>query len=62
MLAHLSKPLLTSGISYKYGSKIHDSTSTPVENLDSGPNHMADITVQHLQRVSHNLIVFSSYC
>ena len=46
------------GSFYKYGSRIHDSESTPVENLESGRNHMADTMALHLQRAFHYVLVF----
>jgi hypothetical protein len=56
----VSKPLSTYGSSCKYGSRIHDSTSTPVEILEFGPNHTADTLALHLQRASqsHDVVVF----
>ena len=57
---HLSMPPPTYGSSYKYGSRILDSTSTPVEILDSGPNHTGDIMALHLERTSHDMVVFLS--
>jgi len=54
----LSKLLSMYGNSYKYGSRIHDSASTLIEILESGRNHMADTMAQHLQRVSHYIVVF----
>ena len=55
---HLSKPLLTYGSSYKYGLRILDSTSMPVEILDSGPNRTADIMALYLERTSYDVVVF----
>ena len=55
---HLIKLLSMYGSSYKYGSRIHDSASTLVENLESGRNHMADALALHLQRASHYIVVF----
>ena len=55
---HLSKPLLTYGSSYKYGLRILDTTSTPVEILDSGPNRTADIMALYLERTSYDVVVF----
>jgi methylglyoxal synthase len=46
------------GSSYKYGSRIHDSASMPIEILESGPNHTADTMALHLQRASHDVVVF----
>ena len=46
------------GSSYKYGSRIHDSASTPSEILESGRNHMADTSALHLQRASYDVVIF----
>jgi hypothetical protein len=58
MSTHLRKLLLTCGTSCKYGSRIHDSARTPIEILESGRNHMAVIMVLHLQRTSHDVVIF----
>ena len=47
------------GSFYRYGSRIHDSASTPVEILESGRNHMADTMPLHFQRASHYVVVFA---
>ena len=46
------------GSSYKYGSRTHDSASTPIEILEFGRNHMVDTMPLHLQRESHYIVVF----
>ena len=48
------------GSSYKYGSRIHDSTSTPIEISEYGRNHTADTMALHLQRAFHDVKVFLS--
>ena len=53
----LSKPPSMYGGSYKYGSRIHDSASTPVEISEYGQNHMVDTMALHLQRASHYVVV-----
>ncbi|KAN0107688.1 carboxypeptidase S1 [Russula decolorans] len=53
----LSKPLSMYGSSYKYGSRIHDSASTPNVILESGRNHMVDTMALHSQRTSHYVVV-----
>jgi hypothetical protein len=58
MSIHLRKLLLTYGTSCKYGSLIHDSACTPIEILESGQNHMVVIMVPHLQRTSHDVVIF----
>ena len=57
MSIHLRKLLSTYGSSCKYGSRIHDSASTPIEILESGRNHMAGTMAQYLQRASHDVII-----
>ena len=44
--------------SYKYGLRIHDTTSTPVKTLESGPNRTVDTMAQRLQRTSYDVVVF----
>lgn len=58
MSIHLRKLLLTYGTSCKSGSRIRDSASTPLEILESGRSHMAVIMVLHLQRTSHDVVIF----
>ena len=58
MSIHLRMLLSTYGSSSKYGSRIHDSASTPIEILESGRNHMAVIMVLHLHRTSHDVVIF----
>jgi hypothetical protein len=60
MSIHLRQLLSTYGGSYKYGSEIHDSASTPIEILESGRNHMADTMVPYLQRASYDMVMFLS--
>ena len=55
-LVPLRKPLRTYGSSYKSGSRTRDSRSMLLEILESGRNHMADTTVLHSPRASHDLI------
>ena len=55
---HHRKLLSTYGSSYKYGSRIHDSASTPTEILESGRNHTADTLALHLQRASYDVVIF----
>ncbi len=58
MSIHLRELLSTYGSSYKYGSRIRDSASTPIESSESGRNHMADTMALLLQRASHDTVVF----
>ncbi len=58
MYLPLRKPLLMYGSSYKYGSRIDDSTSTPIDILESGRNHTVDTLALHLRRASHDVDVF----
>ena len=58
MSIHLRKLLSTYGSSCRYGSRIHDSASTPIAILESGRNHMAVIMVLRLQRTSHDVVIF----
>lgn len=57
----LSKPLSMYGGSYKYGSRIRDSASMLLENLESGRNRMVDTMALRLQRASHRVVVFILY-
>ena len=57
MSIHRRKLLLMYGTSCKYGLRIHDSESTPIEISESGRNRMAVIMVLHLQRTSHCVII-----
>src|SRR6266849_7364475 len=60
MSIHLRKPLSMYGSSCKSGSRTLDSRSTPLEILEFGRNHMADIMDLYLQSASHNMVVFIS--
>ena len=59
---HLSKQPLTYGNSCKYGLQILDTRSTPVEILDSGPNHTVDIMALYLERTSHDVVDNATGC
>jgi len=58
MSIHLRRLLSTYGSSCRYGLRIHDSASTPIEILEFGRNHMADIMALHLQRASYDVVIF----
>ena len=58
MLIRLRKPLSMYGSSCKSGSLIIDSRSTtPIENLGSGLNHMVDTMALYLQSESYDVVV-----
>src|SRR6266403_2027089 len=57
---HPRQPLSMYGSSCKSGSRTLDSTSTPVEILESGRNHTADTIALYLQSTSHGVVVFIS--
>jgi hypothetical protein len=54
---HHRKLLSTYGSFCKYGLRIHDSASTPLEILESGGNHMPDTIALHLQRASYDVVI-----
>ena len=57
MLIHLRKPLSMYGSSCKSGSLILDSSTTPVEILGFGQNHMVDTMDLYSQRASNDVVV-----